>query len=198
MLNIVVFPILTQPEWITVLLSYLKIINNIFLPSEVLFCQQNFLITANIILCQSLPNKNWLPKPVLPLRTRTTLSAEKNPPSPQMQLLAYKPSWFFVLFPRIFLSCHIVRSFFQSCYPAQYLRRTVSQALSRNKKEHILSPETSVKMFLCDLSLSAALGEGWFLPGSSQKDPEPDLHRAGRLTQLLAIDHARAWSREQL
>lgn len=81
-----------------------KLIYNISLPSAVPFlpaehssrCQHN-------TLCQRSPNKNRSPKPVFPLRTRTTLSLttdtrKKTPPSPQTQLSAYKPSQFFVLF----------------------------------------------------------------------------------------------------
>lgn len=45
-------------------------------------------------------------------------------------------------------------------------------ALSRNKIEHILSPETSVKMLLCDVSLLAWLSWGWLLTVSFQEDPE--------------------------
>lgn len=79
----------------------------ISLLSVVPFCQQNMLVITNIALCQPLPSKNSLSKPVFPLRkARSTLSLttdtrKKKPSFAPVQLSAYKPSQLLVHFPRI-------------------------------------------------------------------------------------------------
>ena len=79
MLNGAVFLVLTQSEWINVLLPYLKIIYSISLPSAVPFLPaERSCHYQHNTLRQSLPNKNWLPKPAFPLRTRTTLSLTRD------------------------------------------------------------------------------------------------------------------------
>lgn len=79
-----------------------------FLPEHSYHCQHNavsVLAKQELITQASFISEN---KDLL-----LTTDTRKNPHSPQMQLSASKPSQFFVLFPRIFPSCHIVTLFFQ-------------------------------------------------------------------------------------
>lgn len=80
----------------------------LFLPEHSYHCQHNavsVLAKQELITQASFSSEN---KDLV-----LTTGTRKNPHSPQMQLSASKPSQFFVLSPRIFPSCHIIRLFFQ-------------------------------------------------------------------------------------
>lgn len=157
--------------------SYFKC--NISLPSAV-----PFLPAEHYQFVLILPNRNWPPKRVSEDKDHliTDNAHQKN------ILFHPKCSCYLANPANSHLCCFFAEYSFlatwSDCSFSTVLQLTPSPL--RNK-EHIVSPETSLKLFPSDLPLSALLSEGWLLTVSFQRTLKHDLCKAMRLTQLLAI-----------
>lgn len=176
-----------------------KLIYNISLPSAVPFlpaehssrCQHN-------TLCQRSPNKNRSPKPVFPLRTRTTLSLTTDTrkkillrPKRSCRLTNPASSLFFFFF--FFSPDYSFLATLSGCSFRAVIQCSTRPGPLPKPSWEIKKPNRFFHLKLlwrcssviCHRRLRSAQAD--FSLFASRRSPNHALHKAGRVTQLLAI-----------